>query len=64
MAKIFAKFKINTFRTSNFNGQPGVETELETYVISNPALPKELQRKPYIRHGNNKGFQNDNNFLF
>ena len=52
MVKLFAKYQIRSFsRNSNFNGQPGVKTELETYTIPNAALPKELQRKTFIRHG-------------
>ena len=54
MVKLMAKYQITRYaRDSNFMGHPGTKTELETYFISNPALPKELQDQTFIRHGKN-----------
>ena len=52
MAKLFAKYQLVKFSCDFiFNGHPGAKTEIETFIIPNPALPKELQKKQFIRHG-------------
>ena len=53
--KLFAKYAIPGFTVFNqwvdFNGLPGVKTELHNYRIPHISLPKKQQVKQYITHG-------------
>jgi len=52
MVKLLAKYQVSSFsRDTNFLGMAGIQTEMETYNVPNPTVPKEFQTKQYIRHG-------------